>query len=287
MTPRKDLHEANRLSWNEATKAHNSHKADQAGFLRAGGGTLFPEEVELLGDLHGKRLLHLQCNSGQDSLSLARRVATVTGVDISDEAIAFARQLSAGSGIAATFHRADVFDWLEEAAARGERFDVVFSSYGVIGWLSDLRAWARGIAGVLGPGGRFVLVEFHPFAWTLDEEGTGKLTYPYSTGGEALTWDEGVGDYVARSGGALSPSGHEEGVVGFRNPHPVHGFPWGLGDILGALLDAGLVIETFREYPYANGCRLFEGMRELPGRRMYPPEGMPSLPLMFGLAARR
>lgn len=90
---RKDLHEANRLSWNAATVAHNSHKGDQAAFFRRGGSTLFPEELDLLGDIAGLSLLHLQCNSGQDSLSLAQLGADVTGVDISDEAIAFARRL--------------------------------------------------------------------------------------------------------------------------------------------------------------------------------------------------
>ena len=112
-------HEANRLAWNAATAAHNSHKQDQAGFLRRGGSTLFPEEVGLLGDIAGRRLLHLQCNAGQDTLSLAKLGAVATGVDISDEAIQFARKLSADSGIPAAFHRADVYDWLAEAADRG------------------------------------------------------------------------------------------------------------------------------------------------------------------------
>ena len=154
----KDLHEENRRAWNVATEAHNSHKHDQAAFLRNGGSTLFPEEIELLGDIHGKTLLHLQCNAGQDTLSLARLGASVTGVDISDTAINFARQLAVDSGIPATFHRADVYDWLAQAAPGPERFDVVFRSYGTIIWLSDIPAWARGIAAILKPGGRFVLV---------------------------------------------------------------------------------------------------------------------------------
>ena len=90
---RRPLHEQNRLAWNEATRAHNSHKGDQAAFLRGGGSTLFPEEIELLGDLRDRPLVHLQCNAGQDTLSIASRLgARVTGVDISDEAIDFARQ---------------------------------------------------------------------------------------------------------------------------------------------------------------------------------------------------
>lgn len=98
-----ELHQQNRRSWNHATRAHNEHKGDQAAFLRGGGSTLFPEEIELLGAVRGQRVVHLQCNAGQDSLSIAARGARVTGVDISDEAIAFARTLSKDSGIEASF----------------------------------------------------------------------------------------------------------------------------------------------------------------------------------------
>ena len=97
----RELRERNRLSWNAATRAHNSHKANQAAFLREGGSTLRAEELDLLGKIAGKRLVHLLCNSGQDSLSLAAMGAHVTGVDISDVAIDFARKLSADSGIEA------------------------------------------------------------------------------------------------------------------------------------------------------------------------------------------
>ena len=103
--PQKEMHEVNRLSWNQATKAHNSHKYDQAGFFRRGGSTLFAEEIDLLGDISGQHVVHLQCNAGQDTLSLALRGAVVTGVDISDEAITFARQLSAESRVPAQFFR--------------------------------------------------------------------------------------------------------------------------------------------------------------------------------------
>lgn len=277
------LHEDNRVAWNAATVAHNSHKVDQAGFLREGGTTLFREELELLGDVEGRSLLHLQCNAGQDSLCLARLGATLTGVDISDEAIAFARRLAAETGIAAAFVRADVYDWLAEAAMRPERFDVVFSSYGAIVWLSDLGAWARGIAAVLEPGGRFVLVEFHPFAMVFEWDWSHKL--PYFAAGAPRTFEHGVGDYVALSGGALAPSGYLVGVEDFVNPHRGHEFQWGIGEVATALLDAGLVITTLREYPYANGAKLFDRMRELPGKRMVPPEDVPSLPLMYGLVA--
>ena len=281
---KKDLHEANRQSWNAATVAHNSHKGDQAAFFRAGGSTLFPEESALLGDVDGLSVLHLQCNAGQDSLSIARRGARVTGVDISDEAIDFATRLSAESGVAARFERADVYDYFEAAAARGERHDLVFCSYGTLCWLSDIGAWARGVAQLLKPGGRFVIVEFHPFALVFDPQW--KFHYDYFN--DAPVPEEGVGDYVAESGdGLVADDRPMPGVQGFRNPHPSFEFTWGVGQVTTALAQAGLAIERFEEYPYTNGWKPFEGMRELGGRRMAPPEGMPRIPLMYALAARR
>jgi SAM-dependent methyltransferase len=282
---KRDLHELNRRSWNEATRAHQSHKRDQARFLREGGSTLFPEERELAGDVRGLRLLHLQCNAGQDTLSFAALGADVTGVDISDAAIAEARSLADASGIPGRFERADVYEWLASAAAAGERFDLAFSSYGFLLWLSDLASWARGVAAVLRPGGRLVLVEFHPVAMLFDEDGA--LRYPYSTRGEVILESPGVSDYVGQSGELLAPSGFIDGEPGFVNPHACACFQWGLGDLVTALLDAGLALEALREYPYANGCRLWRSMRELEGRRLVLDDGKPELPLMFGLTARR
>lgn len=282
---RKDLHQINRLAWNEATRAHNSHKADQARFLREGGSTLYPEERALLGDVAGKRLLHLQCNAGQDTLSIAQLGARVTGVDISDEAIDFARRLAADSGIPGEFHRADVYDWLNEAAARGERFDLVFSSYGALVWLSDIRAWARGIASVLAPGGRFAVVEYHPFLAMLDERGE-RVVAGYG-GGDAMAFESGIGDYVAWSGEVSAPSGYLEGVKDFVNPHPGYEWNWTIAEVVSALLDAGLRIESLREYPYANGFPAFDGTVHVGSGRFAPPEGRPRIPMMYSLSAQQ
>ncbi len=281
---KRDLHEANRLSWNAATIAHNSHKGDQAAFFREGGCTLFPEELDLLGEVEGRSLLHLQCNAGQDSISLARRGARVTGVDISDEAVAFARQLAAAVPATAAFDRADVYDWLTEAAAEGRQFDRVFSSYGAICWLSDLAAWVKGIAAVLKPGGRLVLVDFHPAGMCFDEQW--QLHYDYFNAA-AITEAAGVGDYVGDSGDGLALGGFQEGIRDFRNPHPSHEFYWGIGQIVTALSTAGLGIDRLEEYPYLNGWRRSPDMRDIGGRRMAQPEGMPSLPLMYGIRASK
>jgi SAM-dependent methyltransferase len=281
----RELREQNRLSWNSVVEAHDSHRANLPGFLRDGGSTLFPEEVELLGDLEGKTLLHLQCNSGGDSISLAGLGARVTGVDISDEAVVSARKLARQAGAQVHFERADLYDWLQEVSHEGRRFDVVFASYGVVCWLPDLVAWAGGIAGVLEPGGRFVLVDFHPVADILDRGGNHTRDYP--AGGEPMHLQEGVGDYVAASGGGLTPAGYLEGATGFRNPEGANLFRWGLGEVVTALAVAGLRIMALREYPYTNGERCFAGMRELPGRRLVLPEGVPAIPLMYGIRAER
>lgn len=284
---RKDLHEANRVSWNAATRQHNTHKGDQAAFLRAGGSTLFPEEVALLGDVRGRSLVHLQCNAGQDTLSIASQLgAVVTGVDISDEAISFAQRLSAESGIPGAFVRADVYDWFAQNTAR---YDVVFSSYGAIIWLSDLPGWARGVAAALNPGGRFVLVEFHPMIGVLDGplNGDWKHACDYM-GGRLYSFDSGIGDYVAEAGGALSNTGTViQPAKPFVNPHPSHEYAWGLADVVSALLTAGLTLTAFHEYPYCNGFKPFPIMIEQPGRRMVFPDEMPLLPLMYGLVAQR
>ncbi len=288
---RRHLHEANRLSWNAATRVHNQHKRDQAAWLRQGGEMLFPEELELLDELAGKRLVHLQCNSGQDSLCLARRGAEVTGVDISDEAIEFARELSRATGISATFERADIYDWLPRAALDGRRFDLAFCSYGALCWLSDLRAWARGVAELLEPGGALVVVEFHPLALCFDEQFQLSWSYFGASEGEVVTHAEGVGDYVGYSGDGLAPMGLVEpgaaGSTANQNPHPAHEFMWTIADRLQALVEAGLAIERYEEYPYSNGCKLFDDMVLASNRRFVMPPDRPAFPLMYGLRARK
>ena len=285
----KDPHQLNRLSWNAATVRHNLHKGDQAKFHREGGSTLFPEEVELLGDIEGKQFLHLQCNCGQDTLSIASQLgAVVTGVDISDEAVSFANELSQESGIAAEFHRADIFDWCENPDV--PRFDVVFSSYGATCWLSDLERWGQCVANVLKPGGKFVFVEFHPLALMFDEDGGWRLKYDYM-GGAAIHEPEGVSDYVGeacaqpQSLDANKPA--DAPTDPFENPHPSVGYAWGVSDHVSALLNAGLRIDSLTEYPYSNAWKPYPEVVETEDRRMVMPEGMPVIPLMFSLVARK
>jgi SAM-dependent methyltransferase len=280
-----DLLDETRRSWNLATQAHNRHKRDQAAFLRGGGSTLFPEETALVGDVRGKRLLHLLCNAGQDSLSFAGRGAVVTGVDLSDEAIAFATRLSREAGVPATFVESEALAFLDRAEPGS--FDVVLMSYGALIWIADLARLFRGVASVLAPGGRFVSLEFHPLVWSFDE--ALHLKDPYFAPGHVFS--DPVSDYVGAAGGALSPSGHaaSEGDAGaaFFNPHKAHSYQHPVGELLTAVIEAGLSIAAVREYPYANGCRINPMLVEREGRRFTTPDGVPDLPLMLGVVATR
>ncbi len=242
-----------------------------------------PRRLALLGDLTGRRVAHLQCNAGQDTISLARRGARVTGVDISDTAVAAATELGAKLEASATFVRADIYDWFSDAEATGEKFDVCFSSYGALMWLTDLPRWARGIAAVLAPGGRLVLVDFHPFALIFNNDMV--RDRPYFTGGEPFSEEHGIGDYVADNLALFTgaPGGEAEAFV---NPHPSHEFGWTVGELLQAVIDAGLVLERFDEYPHSNGHALYRGMQVTLGGRAELPPDMLNLPLMFGLRAR-
>jgi SAM-dependent methyltransferase len=272
--------EQNRRSWNEATRVHNARKGDQAAWLRAGNSPLFPEEVALLGPLAGRRVAHLMCNAGQDTLGLVQLGADAVGVDISDEAIAFARALSEATALPAAFVRSDVYDWLETT---DDRVDDVFTSYGGVGWLPDLPRFFRGVARVVRPGGRFVFQDFHPLCWANDADG--KIIEPYFIDGP-IHDKNGVGDYVGESAGALSPMGAVDGPP-WTNPEPSVSFQWTLGDLLNGLANAGFRLEQLREQPWSNGCRIHPGMVVDADRRWRRPSSVAALPLMVGVVARR
>ena len=279
MTDPADRIDTTRRSWNLATRNHNAHKGNQAEFLRNGGELLFPEELALLGDLTGQRLVHLQCNAGQDSLCLARRGAAVTGIDLADEAINVARQLSTDAGIPASFVQAELLQWFEETE---DRFDVAFASYGATGWLPDLERWATGVHRVLRQGGRFVYVEFHPTVWSLDP------SPPFGLTGDDYfathTFWEPVQDYVAESGPGL---GAVQAGQTVENAIPAASYQHGLAQVVQALLTAGMQLDRLVEWPYSNGCRLRPGLVSLGDRRYGWPEGTASLPLMYGIRAHR
>ncbi|MEO7264969.1 MAG: class I SAM-dependent methyltransferase [Ferruginibacter sp.] len=170
-----DYLQKNKDAWNKKTALHlQSAFYDQPGFLK-GRSSLNKIELDLLGDVKGKTILHLQCHFGQDSISLARLGAQVTGVDFSDAAIATASLTALQTGVEAKFICSDIYDL---SSVLNGQFDIVFTSYGTIGWLPDMDKWAAVVGHFLKPGGVFVFVEFHPVVWMFDNDFK-KISYDY------------------------------------------------------------------------------------------------------------
>lgn len=178
----------NKKLWDERTKHHvTSAFYDRESFLK-GKSSLEDIELKLLGDVKGKSILHLQCHFGQDSLSLARMGANVTGVDLSSEAVNIAQQTASQLHLDAEFICCNIYDLPQHL---DKQFDIVFTSYGTIGWLPDMKAWADIIARYMNPDGTFVFVEFHPFIWMLDN-GFSKIEYAYFNKETIIENEEGT-----------------------------------------------------------------------------------------------
>ncbi len=263
---RDDLQGANRELW-DAWAAINAHSEfyDLEGF-RAGASSLKPVEMEELGDIGGKRLLHLQCHFGLDTLSWARRGAEVTGVDFSPAAIRLARSLAADLELPARFVCSNVYDLPDHLS---EQFDVVFTSYGVVEWLHDLPAWGRIAASFLRPGGTFYMVEFHPVALTFGDDGK-PFHYPYLPSTKPIR--------TVESGSYADPD------ADFT--HVSYAWNHSIGEIATALATAGLRIEYLHEFPDSPyDCFAFTAETE-PGKAVIPAyEG--KVPLVFSIKASR
>ena len=228
--------EANRRHWDEIVPIHASSAFyDVAGF-KAGESRLKPVELEELGDVRGKSLLHLQCQFGLDTLSWAREGAVVTGIDFSEAGIETARSLAAETGIDARFIVSDVFELPKNLDGT---FDIVFTSYGALNWLQDMDAWARVAARFVRPGGTLYLAEFHPFASVFDDAPDVtelRVRYPYFASGEPVRSDDD-GTYTDRDAKV-------EHNVTYDWPHPI-------SEVLTAIIDAGLRIEFLHEFPFS------------------------------------
>lgn len=137
----------NQAYWDERAPLHTTSDFYDVPRFKAGATSLRPFEIAEMGHVAGKRLVHLQCHFGQDTLSWARLGATVTGLDFAPSAVAAARALATELGVAgARFVQSNVYD---APAALGERFDIVYTGLGVLGWLPDIGAWARVVADLL------------------------------------------------------------------------------------------------------------------------------------------
>lgn len=193
MNPEENYLEINRQSWNNRVDTHvKSEFYDLANFLK-GDTSLNEIELNLLGNVEGKSILHLQCHFGQDTISLSRLGAKATGVDLSDKAIEKATQIAKDTNSSSEFICCDIYDLPNQLE---KQFDIVFTSYGTIGWLPDLDKWARIVSQFLKPGGRFVFVEFHPVVWMFDNDFE-KIGYNYFNDGPIV--ESQTGTYADKS----------------------------------------------------------------------------------------
>ena len=200
-----------------------------AAFFRAGGSTLSSVELAALGDLRGKRVLHLQCATGEDTLSLANRGATATGLDVSANGIVEARAKAAEAGIPANFDVADV-QALPDRYRRAE-YDVVYTGLGALVWLDDLDGWARGISEALTPGGTFVLYEEHPLEYVFEEIG-GRLVVVHSYFERAPEYETGWGHFPTEANRATKVE-----------------FSWTLSEVVSSLGRYGVATVDLVELP--------------------------------------
>ena len=229
-------------------------------------------ELEEIGPVEGRTLLHLQCHFGMDTLSWARLGAIATGVDFSEVAIETARGLATEIGVPATFVVSNVYGLPSVLAGD---FDIVYTSSGVLGWLPDIPAWARVVARFVKPGGMFYLTEIHPVAQVFKDEGVvpGELVpwYPYWSHQDPITL-EAHGSYA-------DPTAPTDGLV-------EHGWDHSLGEIVTALIDAGLRIEFLHEFDFVEWPVEFL-VRGDDGRYRLPPGTKGQLPLYFSIRASK
>jgi len=256
--------EINKQLWNERTGIHyTSAFYNVAEFLHTKN-SLNPIELELIGDIKGRSVLHLQCHFGMDTLRLAHLGAHVTGIDLSDEAISKANVLKEQTQLGAEFICCNVYDVPQHI---NQTFDLVFTSYGTIGWLPDLERWASVVNKMLKPGGSFLLVEFHPVLWMFDAD-IKNIAYAYFNNGRII--EEEKGTYANRDATM-------ENIKSITWNH-------GLSEVMSALMHAGLKIELFREYDYSPYNIFSNGVETAKGK--FHVEGLEGkLPLVYALKA--
>ena len=260
---------ANRAMWDERVPLHLVSELYDVTAFREGRSTLPDLELDELGSVEGHSLLHLQCHFGLDTLSWARLGSTVTGLDFSGEAIATALALASDLGIDAEFVEANVFD--APQALGGRQFDIVYTAAGVLGWLPDLRRWARAAAACVRPGGTFYIREFHHMAWIFDDaEGVEELRIAYPCWTAPLEFDQ-PGSYAT-----AAPTVHNQR------------FEWthSLGEVVTALVAAGLQLEFLHEHDWST-FPMFPFLVQEARDRWVLPEQRESVPLMYSIRARK
>lgn len=230
MNKEKNYIEINRKSWNNRTDIHLKSDFYDLNSFTKGKTSLNSIELDLLGDLTGKTILHLQCHFGQDTISLSRLGAETTGVDLSDKAIESAKHIANATNSNATFICCDIY---ELPNYLDKQFDIVYTSYGTIGWLPDLDKWAKIVSKFLKPNGQFVFVEFHPVVWMFDDNFE-KIHYRYFNSGAIVESESGT--YADKNADIT------QDYVMWNH---------GLSEVINNLIKNGLKINSLNEYDYS------------------------------------
>jgi SAM-dependent methyltransferase len=263
-----DWRGANRRLWDEWAEINARSEFYGLEGFKAGRSKLHPFELEEVGEVRGKDLLHLQCHFGMDTLSWAREGARVTGADFSEAALRLAAGLTEELGLEARWVLSDLYDLPKNLDGD---FDVVYTSRGVLGWLSDLRRWAEIVAHFLRPGGIFYIHEEHPFLYPFDDSPGAiepRILFPYWARHEPLEFPV--------HGSYADPEAVTTQKTSFDWPHP-------LGEILNSLIEAGLRVEFLHEWPFLDWDLPFLEKRD---GLWWWPEGKPGeMPLSFSLRA--
>jgi len=220
----------NKKTWNKRTAVHIvSDFYDNENFIK-GKSSLNEFELNILGDIKGKSILHLQCHFGQDTISLARMGATATGIDLSDKGIEAAKELAFQTNSDAQFICCNVYELPQYL---NEKFDIVYTSYGTIGWLPDMDRWAKIVAHFLKPKGKFILVEFHPAVWMYDDNFE-HIKYSYFNKGPIIEKTEGT--YTDQKEVV------SQECITWNHP---------ISEVMSSLLKQDLSINSFDEFDYS------------------------------------
>ena len=266
MTTNTNYLEINKNSWNKRTEIHiTSEFYDVEGFIK-GKSSLNEIELAIFPDLKGKKVLHLQCHFGQDSISLSRMGANVTGVDLSDKAIESAIELNKTCNTDAEFICCDIYDLPNHL---NEQFDFVFTSYGTIGWLPDLNKWGKVISTFLKPGGQFIFVEFHPVVWMFDDN-FDQVGYNYLNTGEII--ETASGTYTD-----LNAPITQEYVC----------WNHGIAEVLMGLINNGLEINSMEEYDFSPYNCFNETVEEYAPKRHRVKHFENKIPMVYSIVASK
>ncbi|MBM3429989.1 MAG: methyltransferase domain-containing protein [Bacteroidetes bacterium] len=262
-----DFLSLNKKAWDNKVPYHIASSFYGNDEFIKGKSSLKHVEIELLNRLQvsGKKVLHLQCQFGQDSISLARMGGEVTAVDFSKMAIEKARELAEECAVNVNFIEENVLTFNPSGDAL---FDVVFTSFGTIGWFPDLRSWAAVVSRSMKSGGTFVMVDFHPFVWTFDDE-IKLLAYDYFQAEPIVEVTKGTyADRTAPLNDTIATWNH------------------GMAEIITALVDAGLIVKEFKEYDYSPyDC--FSNLREDEDERFRFAHLQVRIPMLYSLVLEK